>query len=184
MCVCALRSVQLCDPINRRPSGSSVHGILQARILEWVALSYSRGSSRPRDGMRVSRVSCTGRWFFTTAPPEKLLGSFNGPGPGGPESTIRKWKREPEGRREREREREREKERKKERKKDTGTQALMEQRCFNDLSVSIYRLLYKKFLLRMIKIRKPNVQQPLPREQGINVTRSGDNPYLNKEDRD
>ena len=44
----------------------------------------------------------------------------------------------------------------------------MEQRCFNDLSVSIYRLLYKKFLLTMIKIRKPNVQQLLPREQGIN----------------
>ena len=61
----------------------------------------------------------------------------------------------------------------------------MEQKCFNDLSVSIYRLLYKKFLLTMIKIRKPNVQQPLPREQGITmVTRSGDNPYLKKEDRD
>ena len=58
--------------------------------------------------------------------------------------------------------------RERERKKDTGTQALMEQRCFNDLSVSIYRLLYKKFLSTMIKIRKPNVQQLLPREQGIN----------------
>jgi len=44
----------------------------------------------------------------------------------------------------------------------------MEQRCFNDLSVTIYRLLYKKFLSTMIKIRKPNIQQPLPREQGIN----------------
>ena len=44
----------------------------------------------------------------------------------------------------------------------------MEQSCFNDFSVSIYRLWYKKFLLIMIKIRKPNVQQPLPREQGIN----------------
>ena len=55
-----------------------------------------------------------------------------------------------------------------ERKKDMGTQALMEQRCFNDLSVSIYRLLYKKFLSTMIQIRKPNVQQPLSREQGIN----------------
>ena len=65
------------------------------------------------------------------------------------------------GGREGERERERNKER-------HGTQALMEQRCFNDLSVSIYRLLYKKFLSTMIKIRKPNVQQPLPREQGIN----------------
>ena len=49
-----------------------------------------------------------------------------------------------------------------------GTQALMEQRCFNDLSDSIYRLLYKEFLSTMIKIRKPNVQQPLSREQGIN----------------
>ena len=48
-----------------------------------------------------------------------------------------------------------------------GTQALMEQRCVNDLSVSIYRLLYKTFLSTMIKIRKPNIQQPLPREQGI-----------------
>ena len=47
-------------------------------------------------------------------------------------------------------------------------QALMEQRCFNDLSVRIYRLLYKKFLSTMMKIRKPNVQQLLPREQGIN----------------
>ena len=44
----------------------------------------------------------------------------------------------------------------------------MEQRCFNDLSGSIYRLLYKEFLSTMIKIRKPNVQQLLPREQGIN----------------
>ena len=44
----------------------------------------------------------------------------------------------------------------------------MEQGCFNDLSVSIHRLLYKEFLSTMIKIRKPNVQQPLPREQGIN----------------
>ena len=64
--------------------------------------------------------------------------------------------------------REGEREREEERKKDTGTQALMEQRCFNDLSVSIYRLLYKKFLSAVIKIRKPNIQQPLPREQGIN----------------
>ena len=76
-------------------------------------------------------------------------------------------------------------ERERERKKDTGTETLMEQRCFNDLSVSIYRLLYKKFLLTMIKIRKPSVQQPLPREQGINNGhQSGDNPYLKKEDRD
>ena len=59
----------------------------------------------------------------------------------------------------------------------------MEEGCFNDLSVSIYRLLYKKFLLTMIKIRKPNVQQLLPRNKGlIMVSRLGDNPYLKKED--
>ena len=59
----------------------------------------------------------------------------------------------------------------------------MEQKCFNDLSVSIYRLLNKEFLLTMIKIRIPNIQQLLPREQGLTmVLRSGDNPYLKKED--
>ena len=49
-----------------------------------------------------------------------------------------------------------------------GPKPLVEEGCFNDLSVSIYRLLYKKFLSTMIQIRKPNVQQPLSREQGIN----------------
>ena len=44
----------------------------------------------------------------------------------------------------------------------------MEQRCFNDLFVSICRLLYKEFLLTIIKIRKLNVQHPLRREQGNN----------------
>ena len=39
----------LCDPVDCSPPGSSVHGILQARILEWVAISLSRGSSRPSD---------------------------------------------------------------------------------------------------------------------------------------
>ena len=57
----------------------------------------------------------------------------------------------------------------------------MEQRYFNDFSMSIYRLWYKKLLSGTIEIRKPNVQQPLPREQGVMlVTRSGDNPYLKK----
>ena len=44
----------LCDPVDCSPPGSSVHGILQARILEWVAISFSRGSSRPRDRTQVS----------------------------------------------------------------------------------------------------------------------------------
>ena len=51
----------LCNPVDCSLPGSSVHGILQARILEWVAISFSRGSSRPRDGTQVSRIG--GRCF-------------------------------------------------------------------------------------------------------------------------
>ena len=51
-------------------------------------------------------------------------------------------------------------------RKTQGPKSLVEQECFN-LSVSIYRLLYKEFLSTMIKIRKPKVQQPLSRKQGI-----------------
>ena len=51
----------LCDPMDWSPPGSSVHGILQARILEWVAISFSRGSSWPRDRTQVSRIA--GRCF-------------------------------------------------------------------------------------------------------------------------
>ena len=47
-----------CDPMHRSPPGSSVQGILQARILECVAISFSRRSSQPRDRTRVSYVSC------------------------------------------------------------------------------------------------------------------------------
>ena len=49
-------------PHGLSPPGSSVHGILQARILEWVAISFSRESSWPRDPMQVS---CTAGRFFT-----------------------------------------------------------------------------------------------------------------------
>ena len=52
----------LCDRMNCGPSSSSVHGILQARSLEWVAISFSRGSSRPGDG---AQVSCSAGRFFT-----------------------------------------------------------------------------------------------------------------------
>ena len=55
----------VCDslrPMDYSPSSSSVHGILQARIPEWVAIPFSRGSSWPRDW---SQVSCTAGRFFT-----------------------------------------------------------------------------------------------------------------------
>ena len=51
----------LCDPMDCSPPGSSVHGIFQARVLEWVAISFSRGSSQPRDRTPVSRIA--GRFF-------------------------------------------------------------------------------------------------------------------------
>ena len=54
-------SPTLCDPMDCSLPGSSVHGLLQAGILEWVAMPSSRGSSRPRDQNRVSHVSRIGR---------------------------------------------------------------------------------------------------------------------------
>ena len=46
----------LCNPMDCSLPGSSVHGIFQAIVLEWIAISFSRGSSRPRDQTRVSRI--------------------------------------------------------------------------------------------------------------------------------
>ena len=59
----------MCDPRDYSPPGSSVHGILQARILEWVAIPFSRGFSRPRDR---PRVSCIAGRLFPTEPPGKV----------------------------------------------------------------------------------------------------------------
>ena len=57
----AQSSPTLCDPMDCSLPGSSIRGILQARILEWVAISFSRGSSQPRDWTQVSRIG--GRCF-------------------------------------------------------------------------------------------------------------------------
>ena len=63
LCVCQLLSrVWLCNPMDCSPPGSSVHRILQARILEPVAISFSRRSSWPRDR---AWVSCIAGGFFT-----------------------------------------------------------------------------------------------------------------------
>ena len=62
------KSLQSCptlsDPTDCSPPGSSVREILQSRILEWVAMPFSRGSSRPRDWSCVSYVSRMGRWVL------------------------------------------------------------------------------------------------------------------------
>ena len=67
-CLVAQSCSTLCNPMDYKPPGSSVHGILQARILEWVAISFSRGSSQPR--MKFSSPALAGE-FFTTEPAGK-----------------------------------------------------------------------------------------------------------------
>ena len=68
VCLCAQSCLTLCSPMNCSPPGSSVHGNFQARILEWVAISFSRGSSQPRDRTCVSCLclKLAGRFFTAT----------------------------------------------------------------------------------------------------------------------
>ena len=67
-CLLAKLCPTLCHPMDRSPPGSSVHGIFQARILEWVAISFSKGSSGP--GAEPVSPSLAGR-FFTMSHQEK-----------------------------------------------------------------------------------------------------------------
>ena len=60
-CVCSQSFLTLCNPMGYRSPGSSIHGIISARILEWVAISSSRGSYWPRDRSQVSFFS---RWIL------------------------------------------------------------------------------------------------------------------------
>ena len=68
VCCCRCLVIQfcltLCDSTDCNLPGSSVHGIFRAGMLEWVAISFSRGSSRPRDGTHISWASCLGRWVL------------------------------------------------------------------------------------------------------------------------
>ena len=66
------------DPMDCGPPGSAVHGSLQARILEWVAMAFSRGSFQPRD---QTLVSCIIGEFFTTGSPGKPSASLNSANP-------------------------------------------------------------------------------------------------------
>ena len=75
-CVCTklLRScLILCEPVNCSPPGSSVHGSLQARVLEWAAKLPSRGSSQPKDRNCISCGSCIAARFFTAEPLAKPI---------------------------------------------------------------------------------------------------------------
>ena len=79
VCVCVLAGQScpiLCDPMDCSLPGSSIHGILQARLLEWVAISFSRGSSQPRNKTWVSCIS--GKFFYHLShqgSPESMLSS-------------------------------------------------------------------------------------------------------------
>ena len=83
MCVCPVVSdclQPLCN-LDRNPPGSSVHGILQTRILDWVAISSSRVSSQPRDRTHVCYFSCLDRqvlyhWATWEAPCRRIVSSF------------------------------------------------------------------------------------------------------------
>ena len=73
----------LCDPMDHSLPGSSVHGILQARILEWVVISSSRGFSQTRDQTHIYYISWTGRWGLYhqchLGIPRSTTGSSNSP---------------------------------------------------------------------------------------------------------
>ena len=64
MCSVTQLCRSLCGPMDCSPQGSAVYGIFQTRILEWVAISSSRGSSWPRDLTCVSYISCVDRQIF------------------------------------------------------------------------------------------------------------------------
>ena len=82
-CLLSHFSPTLCDPMDCSPQGSSVHGILQARILEWVAMPFSWESSQPRDRTHVfpggsdSKAS-----VYNAGDPGSIPGSGRSPGEG------------------------------------------------------------------------------------------------------
>ena len=63
----------LCDPMDCSLSGTSVHGIFQARVLEWIATALSKGSSRSKDRTRVSRIADRCFTVWATPPPLESL---------------------------------------------------------------------------------------------------------------
>ena len=72
----------LCDPMDYSPPGSSVHGILQTRILEWVAMPSSRGSFQLRDQAQVSRIAGGFFTIWVTREVQKYWSGYPIPSPG------------------------------------------------------------------------------------------------------
>ena len=80
-CVCAQSCLTLCNPKDCSPQGSSVHGIVPARILERVAISFSRGCFQPKDQIEPVSPALAGRFFTTSTTWEAhlLLGRWEMP---------------------------------------------------------------------------------------------------------
>ena len=82
LCMHTQSCLILCDPMDCSLPGSSVHKIIPARILEWVAISSSRGSSWPRDRTHVSCGSCICTWtLYHWATWEAWIGAVPKPNP-------------------------------------------------------------------------------------------------------
>ena len=75
-CMHAQLYLILCDPMDCSPPGSTVRGIFQARILEWVAISFSRGPSQSSDQTQVSCISCIGRQILYHCTTWEVLSFF------------------------------------------------------------------------------------------------------------
>ena len=77
VCVCALLCLTFCHPVNCSPPGSSVYAIFQAKVLEWVAASYPRGSSDPGIGpLTLASPALAGR-FFAIEPPGSPINTYS-----------------------------------------------------------------------------------------------------------
>ena len=90
LCLVTQLCPTLSDPMDRSPSFSSLCGILQARILEWVAMPSSRGSSWPRDGTQVSRIAGGFFTVWATRETQYEIPLFN--------SSLSAWGKQEEGR--------------------------------------------------------------------------------------
>ena len=77
-----------CDPMDCSSPGSSVHGILQARILEWVAMPFSRGSSQPKGLTHLSCISCIAGGFSPAEPYHEDIPSSALERPLGPKTEL------------------------------------------------------------------------------------------------
>ena len=77
-CMHAQSCLTLCNPMGYSPPGASIHGVFQARILEWVAIPFSRGSSQSRDQTHVSSIFCIGKHSLPLSHPgsSKYLSVF------------------------------------------------------------------------------------------------------------